>query len=84
MAKYRLNQTAWINETLLEPGTEIDFDGQPGPHMEPLDDEAREALAAYYEANPGATLDLIGSLPIAPVTPHRAAPTDDTNWERLA
>jgi hypothetical protein len=42
---------------LLKQGDELEFSGTPGPHLEPLNDEAREAMRAYWAANPGATLD---------------------------
>jgi hypothetical protein len=43
---------------------EIEFDGIPGPHLEPLDEPARERIAAYWKAHPGATLDPARSLPL--------------------
>jgi hypothetical protein len=36
----------------------------PGPHLEPLDDEAHTAMAAYQKARPGATLDPTRQLPL--------------------
>jgi hypothetical protein len=35
-----------------------------GPHLEPLDEEASAAAAAYWLAHPGATLDPTRSLPL--------------------
>jgi hypothetical protein len=49
---------------LLPEGAEIDYAGEPGPHLEPLDEPAREAMAAYWKAHPNATLDPTRSLPL--------------------
>lgn len=49
---------------LLPEGSEVEFDGIPGPHLEPLDDEARLAMAAYIKKFPGATLDPTRRLPL--------------------
>jgi hypothetical protein len=49
---------------LFVENEEIDFDGIPGPHLEPLDEAARERMAAYWKAHPGATLDPTRSLPL--------------------
>lgn len=54
---------AQVCELLVE-GTEIEFDGIPGPHLEPLDDAARAAMAAYVKKFPGATLDPTRHLPL--------------------
>jgi hypothetical protein len=35
----------------------------PGPHLEPLDDEAADAMRQYRRLNPGATLDPTNTLP---------------------
>lgn len=42
----------------------IEYDGIPGPHMTPINDEAK-AMAAKYPVQMGASLDPIDSLPIA-------------------
>ena len=51
---------------LLGAGTEVDLpaDFIPGPHLEPLDTEARAAMEAYRKARPGASLDPTRSLPL--------------------
>jgi hypothetical protein len=49
---------------LYAEGEEVEFDGIPGPHLEPLDEPAKLAMAAYWAANPGATLDPTRSLPL--------------------
>ena len=38
---------------MLPQGTEIEWPGVPGPHLEPLNDAAREAMAAYKAKGPG-------------------------------
>jgi len=49
---------------LLSAGAEIEYLGVPGPHLEPLNDEARAAMAAYWEAHPNASLDPTRHLPL--------------------
>jgi hypothetical protein len=36
MAKYRVMEKSFINNALVEEGTEIEFDGEPGPNLQPL------------------------------------------------
>jgi hypothetical protein len=49
---------------LFPQGREVEFSGVPGPHLEPLNDAAREAMAAYWKAHPGATLDPTRTMPL--------------------
>lgn len=55
MAKYRLLQRAIINDQVLEVGIEIGegtqypFEGRPGPHMYPLDSDARMKMKKSLE-----------------------------------
>ena len=50
---------------LLPEGAEIEGDHLVfGPHLEPLDDAAKAAAAAYWKAHPNATLDPTRSLPL--------------------
>ena len=71
MPRYRLTERSYINDQLLDAGTEIGdgtsvpFSGIPGPHMEPLDKPAAVAVKEYFTANPGATLDPLQALPIS-------------------
>ena len=80
MARYRLLEKAYLCETFLDPnppegpreiiigdGTPYPFKGVPGPHMEPLDDEAKALRAAYDKAHPDATLDPVSKLLVTPV-----------------
>ena len=70
MARYLLTERAYIADQLLEAGTEIGdgtqvpFTGPPGPHMTPMDKPAEKAVEAYFQANPGATLDPLQKLPM--------------------
>lgn len=56
-AQYKLRQRAYIAPSpgaparMQEAGTVITYDGRPGPHMEPLDEMAKDA---YRMANPQA------------------------------
>ena len=45
MAKYKLTAAAIIDDVQRAIGDEIEFDGVPGPHMEPLDAAAKKAVA---------------------------------------
>lgn len=55
MAKYKLLQKAYIADQYLEAGTVIGdgtpylFQGRPGPHMEPLDADARMKMKEAIE-----------------------------------
>lgn len=42
---------------LLQFGEEVTFDGVPGPHLEPLNDSAREKMREYWTLFPNSTLD---------------------------
>jgi hypothetical protein len=46
MARYKLREAAMIGDKRYEAGEEIEFDGVPGPHMEPVDPEAKKAVGA--------------------------------------
>jgi hypothetical protein len=49
MAKYTLTAAAVIDGALRQAGEEVDFDGVPGDHMEPLDAAAKKAAGAKRE-----------------------------------
>lgn len=55
-ARYTLNTKTFIAPLLLEAGTVIEYDGEPGPHMDPMNDEANTALDAYFTKKPEARL----------------------------
>jgi hypothetical protein len=50
MAKYRLTAPAIIDDAQREVGFEFETDAVPGPHMEPLDDAAKKAVAERDKA----------------------------------
>ena len=52
MAKYKLTAAAIIDDVQRDAGFEFEFDGIPGPHMEPLDDAAKKAVAERDKAKP--------------------------------
>ena len=70
MAKYRVLTKTFIAPHLLEEGTiiTVNNDFVPGPHLEPMDSAAEDALEAYYKANPHATLHPIDDIPNNGVT----------------
>jgi hypothetical protein len=45
MPRYRLIAAAVIDDAYLAPGAEIEFDGIPGRHMQPLDKAGKEVPA---------------------------------------
>jgi hypothetical protein len=78
---------AAIHEHILE-GAEIDMpDGfVPGPHLLPLDDAAKKAMAQYLKDRPGATLDPTRSLPLGqdPMQPPSLEASVLRTLERMA
>lgn len=43
MAKYRVLEQSFIDNKIVEAGTEIEYDGFPGPNLRALDSDARAA-----------------------------------------
>ena len=66
MARYRATTRTFIAPQMIEQGQEftISDDWVPGPHVEAVDDAAEKALAAYFKANPQASLRPVDALPI--------------------
>lgn len=88
MPKYQLLQNAYMKPhpkadmcVLCFEGQIVEYDGVPGPHMDPQDTAAHEALAAYYQDNPGATLDPTRKLSL---TTEGYTPLDELVRDRLA
>jgi len=52
--RYRVTEESFIHNALIPAGTEIEFTGQPGSALEPLNDAAKAAKVAA--AKKGATL----------------------------
>jgi hypothetical protein len=44
-AEYKTKSPAFINDTMVPAGTTINFEGEPGDNLEPLNDEAHAAFA---------------------------------------
>lgn len=57
MARFRVLTDTFIAPNLYREGTIIDYVGTPGPHFQPLDQDAHDSLLDYYEKNPGASLN---------------------------
>jgi hypothetical protein len=64
--RYKCLQETFIAPWLLKEGTVIDYDGEPGPHLEPMNEAAEAMMAAYYKAKPEASLNPTDALPITP------------------
>jgi len=45
--QYQVRDRCFIEPTLLHPGSIIETEGPPGPHLIPLNDEAREKFEAW-------------------------------------
>lgn len=88
MARYKLNKAAFVGVHLLQAGTEIGdgtkypFDGEPGEHMEPLDDEAEAALkAARAKRNTGMAALVTAPAPAPAPEVQEAAVAERVNAE---
>lgn len=57
MARYRVLQPTFIAPTLYKEGAIIDYDGAPGPHLLPMDQEAYDATDTYIRENPHALIN---------------------------
>lgn len=53
MAKYRVLEKSFINNTLHEEGTVIEFDGVPGTNLERVDEPTRKPGKARAEPAAG-------------------------------
>lgn len=50
MPRYRVLEKSFLNNRIHEEGAEVEFDGNPGSNLEPLDAAARKAVAEYAAA----------------------------------
>lgn len=50
MARYRVLEKSFVNNTLHEEGAEIEYDGKAGPNLEPLDKPKRSKAKDDAEA----------------------------------
>jgi hypothetical protein len=42
MAKFLVKEQSFIDNKVVEAGAEIEYDGFPGPNLEPIDPEAKK------------------------------------------
>lgn len=61
---YRVLQKTFIEPNLYEQGSVISYSGPPGPHLVPVDDEAKAKTRAWAEENPGVSLRPFDQLPL--------------------
>lgn len=47
---YKVTQKSWLGDKLIEPGTIIEYSGNPGMALEPHNDEAKKIKAARLKA----------------------------------
>lgn len=84
-AQYRLVGRRFIAPHLYEDGSIIEFDGEPGVDMEPLNDEAREAVEALYLRKPNVAVKPFEELPRTfSSTLIEPPPPDTTNYGNIA
>lgn len=68
-AKYRVLRLSHINSNLWPEGSEVEYDGEPGSALEPLNDAAKEAKAkAKSKGKASATVKAV-SEPLNDVDP---------------
>lgn len=71
MAKYKTNAPHFIFDTLVPAGKILTLskEYEPTPYLEPIDDEAKAAMAAYVAAKPYAQIHPIDALPMTMESP---------------
>lgn len=73
-AKYRILRLSFIGNQLLDEGTEVEYDGEPGSALEPINDAAK-AAKKKAEQKHGKVVSDNGPAPVASVV------TDDDKSE---
>jgi len=61
MPKYRLTEAAAMHDRVYEADSIVEFDGIPGPHMEPLNEAAHGMVKKH---NPSGTTDPVSGITI--------------------
>lgn len=61
MPKYLVLADSFINNTLHKAGAEVEYDGEPGPNLEPVG-KAAAAIVARQKATPKAVSDLVAKI----------------------
>jgi len=78
MAKYEVLSLSFIDNRLVQPGDTIDFDGEPGTNLKPIDKAAQKAVAENQ--TPSDLAKLVGTLRMHAasrgVSPDEVTPVD--------
>lgn len=61
MPKYLVLADSFINNTLHKAGAEVDYDGEPGPNLQPVG-KAAEAIVAAQKSTPKTVSDLVAKI----------------------
>lgn len=80
MPKYLVLAASFINNTLTKAGAEIEFDGEPGPNLEPVG-KAAAAIVAKQKATPKAVSDLVAKIRLHAAT--RGVPPSEANEDDI-
>lgn len=51
MARYKVLAKSFINNSIVNPGDEVEYDGVPGKALEPVDEAAKAAAAKKAKAD---------------------------------
>jgi len=62
--RYKTLQATFLAPNLIPEGKIIEFDGEPGPHLEPLNEAAQVMMDNYYKAKPEARVTAVEQLPM--------------------
>lgn len=54
MPRYRVLETSYIGERIVEAGAEVEYDGRPGKNLEPIDKAAEKAKREAEATKPAA------------------------------
>lgn len=65
MARYKVISEFFYHDQMQKVGTEIEFDGEPGENLEPIDDEAKARATAALERREKKRLALTGAASLA-------------------
>jgi hypothetical protein len=64
MAQYKVLERSFINNMAYDEGAIIEFDGEPGDNLEPVDEPAKKAVKTVKESG---TLTAVGNDPVVKV-----------------
>lgn len=80
MPKYLVLADSFINNTLLKAGVEVEFDGEPGPNLEPVG-KAAAAIVAAQKTTPKVVSDLVAKIRLHAAT--RGVPPSEANEDDI-